>query len=558
SAFGDLILSATTAGTGAPEVNVTGAGLNILDGDTTPQTADGTAFGSADITSGTVQKVFNIQNTGSATLSSIAVTTTNSEFGLLTAPPTTIAAGGNANFTIAFNPTATGLRAATLSFTNNDANENPYNFSLQGTGTSSGVIADDLGAARGGVLTNATDGMCINMSPTPGSVSGYAQAVQDAGFKWTRQRLLWLGVEQSPGAYDFDGNSQTPNYDLMVSELNSRGIGVLFVINLNNNPIYPGLAGSKPFNAAGRTNVANFAKAAAARYAGAKVMFELHNEPNIPNFWPVDGNGDGTVTIAEVQQAASDYAALAQVVVPAMRSSGGDPNVFVIGPALAGRGGPYVGGQVGAHEYILKLKALNALSPLFDRISLHLYTTHAFTGDTQPEEGPETAKIDFYRGLINNPATNIMNTEQGWRTDGSAIENQLQASFNVRDHLFGLSKSVRFKCWFVWGNSPANAAFAIAGRPSETAARILSQELATYRFSQRISTGNAEQYVLEFVNTAGNKRLAAWNTTTTTPATYNYAPAANKTRVELLGATSTINSSGNLNLSIHPIYVRLP
>ncbi|MGH8016676.1 MAG: DUF7594 domain-containing protein, partial [Opitutaceae bacterium] len=94
------LLIVTTAG--APEVNVTGAGLNILDGDTTPQTADGTDFGSADITSGTVQKVFNIQNTGSATLTLGNVTTTNSEFGVLTQPALSIPAGGNSNFEIAF------------------------------------------------------------------------------------------------------------------------------------------------------------------------------------------------------------------------------------------------------------------------------------------------------------------------------------------------------------------------------------------------------------------------------------------------------------------------
>ncbi|MGH7957465.1 MAG: sugar-binding protein, partial [Opitutaceae bacterium] len=140
SAFGDLTLSATTIGSGgAPEINVTGAGLNIVAGDTSPQTADGTNFGSADIATGTVQKVFNIQNTGSATLTLGNVTTTNSEFGVLTQPAPSIAAGGNSNFEIAFIPTATGLRTATLSFTNNDANEDPYNFAVQGTGTGSSV-----------------------------------------------------------------------------------------------------------------------------------------------------------------------------------------------------------------------------------------------------------------------------------------------------------------------------------------------------------------------------------------------------------------------------------
>ncbi|MCI0747497.1 MAG: choice-of-anchor D domain-containing protein, partial [Verrucomicrobia subdivision 3 bacterium] len=123
-----------------PEVNVTGAGATILDGDTTPQTADGTDFGSSDITSGTVSKVFNIQNTGSAALT-LGSVTAGGDFTVTVQPPASIAAGGNANFTVVFNPSATGLRTATVSFTNNDTaapSESPYNFSIQGTGTSGG------------------------------------------------------------------------------------------------------------------------------------------------------------------------------------------------------------------------------------------------------------------------------------------------------------------------------------------------------------------------------------------------------------------------------------
>ncbi len=81
-----------------------------------------------------------------------------------------------------------------------------------------------------------------------------------------------------------------------------------------------------------------------------------------------------SLSIAEIQQGAVDYAALAQVVVAAMRSPDGDPDVFIVGPALAGRGGNNAGELRKAHEYIKQLYALDALSPLFDRISLHLYT----------------------------------------------------------------------------------------------------------------------------------------------------------------------------------------
>ncbi len=124
-------------GAGAPEVNVTGAGLPIPDGDTSPQTADNTDFGSADITTGAVQKVFNIQNTGAAALT-LGSVTAGGDFAVIAQPPASIAAGGNANFTVEFNPSATGVRTATLSFTHNDTtdNESPYDFAVQGAGAS--------------------------------------------------------------------------------------------------------------------------------------------------------------------------------------------------------------------------------------------------------------------------------------------------------------------------------------------------------------------------------------------------------------------------------------
>jgi len=49
-------------------------------------------------------------------------------------PTTPIAANSSTTFTIEFNPSAAGVRTASVSIANNDANENPYNFNIQGTG----------------------------------------------------------------------------------------------------------------------------------------------------------------------------------------------------------------------------------------------------------------------------------------------------------------------------------------------------------------------------------------------------------------------------------------
>jgi hypothetical protein len=66
--------------------------------------------------------------------------TNPTDFTVTTQPDSTVAVGGSVTFTVTFQPSATGLRSATVSIGNNDADENPYNFAIQGTGFSPTVI----------------------------------------------------------------------------------------------------------------------------------------------------------------------------------------------------------------------------------------------------------------------------------------------------------------------------------------------------------------------------------------------------------------------------------
>jgi len=150
------------AGTPVPEINVTGNGVTIADGDTTPSTADHTDFGSADVAGGTVTRTFTIQNTGAAALSVSSVTisgTHAADFSVTTQPAASVAAGGNTTFQVQFDPSASGLRSASLSFGNGDADENPYNFSIQGTGTvpEINVTGNAVTIADGDTTPNASD-----------------------------------------------------------------------------------------------------------------------------------------------------------------------------------------------------------------------------------------------------------------------------------------------------------------------------------------------------------------------------------------------------------------
>jgi hypothetical protein len=118
----------------APEINIQGNGNSILDGDDTPATTDYTNFGNQNVSSGTKEYTFTIQNTGNTSLSITTPISVSGDFTCTSQPANSVAVSGNTSFTISFDPTALGTRSGTVSITNSDGDENPYNFSIQGTG----------------------------------------------------------------------------------------------------------------------------------------------------------------------------------------------------------------------------------------------------------------------------------------------------------------------------------------------------------------------------------------------------------------------------------------
>jgi len=169
----------TGTGVSAPEINVIGNAVSIVDGDVTPTEADHTDFGSSDVTSGTVSRTFRVENIGTSvlTLGSNAASLSGANAGDFTVsaqPATTVAPGGSTNVTVQFDPSSLGARAAVLTIANDDADENPYGFTLAGEGISGGTVT---------IVQNIT-GADVSVgfsSPTPAlnfslmSVSGTAQ-----------------------------------------------------------------------------------------------------------------------------------------------------------------------------------------------------------------------------------------------------------------------------------------------------------------------------------------------------------------------------------------------
>jgi CSLREA domain-containing protein len=126
----------------APEIDVKGNGNSIADGDSTPSATDDTDFGNASGGGNTVSHTFTVANTGTAALSltgdtdKVVIGGANASDFTVTAQPSSPVAsgGGTTTFTVKFTPGGTGPRTATVSIADDDCDENPYDFAIQGTG----------------------------------------------------------------------------------------------------------------------------------------------------------------------------------------------------------------------------------------------------------------------------------------------------------------------------------------------------------------------------------------------------------------------------------------
>ncbi|HBA85181.1 MAG TPA: hypothetical protein DCZ95_13920, partial [Verrucomicrobia bacterium] len=153
-------------GTGVePEIAVLGTnGATIVDGDATPNTADGTDYGSVRATGATVDRIFTVTNSGTMALTISGVTTngTNpSDFIVTGSPASTVAAGAKTTFTVRFDPVALGARSAVIHVLSDDVDESDYTFTVQGSGVEPEIAVlgtNGAAIAAGDATPNAADG----------------------------------------------------------------------------------------------------------------------------------------------------------------------------------------------------------------------------------------------------------------------------------------------------------------------------------------------------------------------------------------------------------------
>ncbi|MCA0131918.1 choice-of-anchor D domain-containing protein [Winogradskyella alexanderae] len=223
-----------TESTPEAEINITGNGFDILDGDTTPTIIDHTDFGEVYVDSGSISRIFTIENQGNSnalnlngTAPYISISGAHAaDFSITAMPSNTIASSASTSFTLSFDPSGEGLRTAIISIASSDSDENPYNFTIQGTGIVPTYCNSIGNLAYQTSVTNVTFNTINNSDGAPKDVgyedftSEYATSVEigtthdlsvkvDTDGNYVVHAFAWIDWNQ-----DFDFDDEGESYDL--------------------------------------------------------------------------------------------------------------------------------------------------------------------------------------------------------------------------------------------------------------------------------------------------------------------------------------------------------
>jgi hypothetical protein len=309
--------------------------------------------------------------------------------------------------------------------------------------------------------------------------------IAEAGFKFVRMDLVWSRIERTKGEYEF----KKSGYDPLTLGCEHLGIRVLYILDYSNE-LYESDRSVR--TDAGRNAFADFAEAAAKRYAGKGILWEVWNEPNIKQFWTPQPSMD-------------DYCKLVEAVAPRIRQA--DPSGKVVAGATS---------QIPLEWFEACFK--NGLLNWIDVLSVHPYRP-------QP---PETVIRDYakLRELIARyaPAGKkipVISGEWGYSNinwDKTKLTEQQQADYLVRMFLINAYQDIPVSVWYDWKNDGTDSnerehnfgtvSNDLNPKAAYLAARVLSSTLAGYSVKDRLDLGDENDFA--FMLTNGNSQAVAF------------------------------------------------
>ncbi|PTU32454.1 cellulase family glycosylhydrolase [Stenotrophobium rhamnosiphilum] len=362
-----------------------------------------------------------------------------------------------------------------------------------------------------------------------------------AGIKFARMDFAWDLIEKrtEQGNIWYDWSA----YENIVDSMIQNGIRPYFILH-HSHPKYEicavpsGTECSKLYSPQHTNSIAAFSNWAAAAVShfddphrfptNPRIIWEIWNEPNLATFWyPVAGSSKTPV---------EQYLELAVATCTAIRSV--TPNATIVGPALSKLNFSATNPQstqqvsIAGKTYMEKLLDPNSnLRSCLDAISVHPYRAGATTTGN-----PETVADDYItlREMMNTPVGTgtlpIISGEWGYYSAplvSYGVTSMVQAALVVRQQLTNLANNIPISIWYNWkdnGIDPfdneknyglvsavtLNSNAPSLAKPSYTALKTMSTELAGYELQSRITLSNPLDYALLFKNASGRYRLVMW------------------------------------------------
>jgi hypothetical protein len=359
--------------------------------------------------------------------------------------------------------------------------------------------------------------------------------IAEAGFKFIRMDFSWSGIERTKGVYDFEKTS----YDALTNGCTKRGIRILYILDYSNR-LYESEQSVRTDQ--GRAAFAAFAQAAAKRYAGKNVLWEIWNEPNIKQFW-------------SPQPGVDDYCKLVEAAAAAIKKA--DPNAFVVAPATSTIPFDWL-------EACFKKGLLNWI----DALTVHPYRP----------QSPETVIKDYakLRELITRYAPQgkkvpIISGEWGYSNvnwDSSRLSDEKQGQYLARMFLTNLHQNVPVSIWYDWKNDGIDpnerehnfgtVTHELKPKLAYLAAKNLSTILAGYSIEKRLDLPSEKDFAL-VLKKDNSRAIALWTTDKEHEVTLSLS-ANQGTLVDMLGNKKEISwkdQGPKLNVSQSPQYLLL-
>jgi hypothetical protein len=366
-----------------------------------------------------------------------------------------------------------------------------------------------------------------------GDTHGLPQLIATMGAGMVRGDATWAKIERSPGSYSFN------SFDPSMQALQQSGLDPLLILDYNNH-FYD--KGQTPFDDAGLSAFANYAKALVAHYSNQLKAVEVYNEYN------------GIFSTGPCARRPACYARMLRYTYQAIKSV--RPDVTVVG-----------GAAFYADLHWFDQLFQNGGLPYMDVVSDHPYNLPGFIS---PElQGLEEQMVDL-QDLVkryNHGQTKpIWITEIGWSSSFLQVSEFKQADYLVRSAVLSMVAGVQKIFWYDMvndGTDPSqmdqnfglirkpDAAGRYTPKPAYVAYAVLIRQLASRSF-----IGREAVFPGIFDMLYSHNLRVLWST----PLGQSVELSTNDpvTAISMTGGTQTLQPSGGriiLPLSSDPVYV---